>query len=362
MNGWPQVALMTVGPVVFLLPLRAQTYYAPNLGQLEAAVAKHSVQIDYLERRVDKLEGSGGPAPAPPAPNPGGGMPVGGSYIVQPGDSLSAIAARYGVSVNSLRSVNGLNSDNLVIGQRLVIPGSDVPAPQPSPPPSSGGGYVSHRVVRGDTLSGLARRYRTSIGAIQSANGLSSANVIREGAILRIPSSGGSGGYVPSPSTPPSSGGTFYHTLASGETIYGLSRRYGVSADSIMSANRISNPSSLSIGRKLLIPRGGGSAPAPSPQPPPPVSNPGYPAPQPTPQPTPTPTPTPTPAPQPPPGQSMYYYVAPGETAATIAEGFNISVSDLLRLNGFTSSSQVRAGERIRVPMDSFNGGLGSPY
>ena len=104
------------------------------------------------------------------------------THTVQSGDVLSKIAKRYGVSVSSLMQANNLSSAHkLSIGQRLKIPaGGSAASAAPS--------YVSHTVQQGQTLSAIARRYGTSVGSIQRTNNLRSAHSIRVGQVLRIPS------------------------------------------------------------------------------------------------------------------------------------------------------------------------------
>lgn len=100
-----------------------------------------------------------------------------GVYEVRKGDTLSSIARRHGTSVSALRKVNGIsNVRGLQIGQVIKLPGSA----------RSSGGFVSHRVRSGQTLSSIAKRYGSSVRAIQNANGLSSSR-IKVGQILRIP-------------------------------------------------------------------------------------------------------------------------------------------------------------------------------
>lgn len=104
------------------------------------------------------------------------------THTVKSGDVLSNIAKRYGVSVSAIVRENRLkNAHSLRIGQRLSIPsgGSAAPAPR----------YVSHRVQQGQTLSAIARRYGTTVGSILASNDLKSAHRIRVGQVLRIPSS-----------------------------------------------------------------------------------------------------------------------------------------------------------------------------
>ncbi|MCD8482659.1 MAG: LysM peptidoglycan-binding domain-containing protein [Verrucomicrobia bacterium] len=100
-------------------------------------------------------------------------------HVVQRGDTLSGLAQRYNVSVADLRVVNNLQSDVIRVGQRLSIPRSGVAAAASALP-------SVHVVQRGDTLSGIARRYQTTIAEIQQLNGLQSTR-ITIGQQLRIP-------------------------------------------------------------------------------------------------------------------------------------------------------------------------------
>ena len=106
-------------------------------------------------------------------------------YTVRPGDTLSAIAARLGVSTTSLASANGLANPNLIrAGQQLKVPGS-----------SSGGGSTSsavHVVRPGETLMGISIRYGVKMSVIAAANGMTSLNLVYAGQRLRIPSAGSS--------------------------------------------------------------------------------------------------------------------------------------------------------------------------
>ena len=114
------------------------------------------------------------------------GSPGWGLYTIRQGDTLSDIAARYHTSVAKLVKVNRLpgNGNLIYAGESLKVPG----AGGSSSGGSTGG--RSHLVVRGDTLSGIAARYGVSQTALASANGIGRNNIVMLGATLRIPRGG----------------------------------------------------------------------------------------------------------------------------------------------------------------------------
>ena len=79
------------------------------------------VILDQLAKELATMSGSHGGAGGG-ASNPSGGAANGGEYVVQKGDTLSAIAKNNGVTITDLKKANNLTSDSLKIGQKLVIP------------------------------------------------------------------------------------------------------------------------------------------------------------------------------------------------------------------------------------------------
>jgi LysM repeat protein len=130
------------------------------------------------------------PAPEPTAtqtqpPAPSGRV----TYKVQSGDTLSSIAAKYGITWQDLAQANGLNSrSTLRVGQELVIPGKGgAVAP---PPPTAASAPTKYVVKSGDTLSSIAARYGITWQELAQANGLTSSSRLRVGQELIVPVKG----------------------------------------------------------------------------------------------------------------------------------------------------------------------------
>lgn len=121
----------------------------------------------------------------------------GGVHVVQRGETLSQIARAYGVSTAALAQANGISNPNFIyVGQRLTIPG----AAGSSGGASASGGV--HVVQRGENLSTIAARYGTTVAALARANGISNPNHIFVGQRLVIASGAASPAPRPAPSQP----------------------------------------------------------------------------------------------------------------------------------------------------------------
>jgi LysM repeat protein len=103
------------------------------------------------------------------------------TYTVKRGDTLSAIAKRYGTTVNTLASINGIkNVNSLRIGQVLKIKGNVI-ASTPNNTKT-----VYHKIVSGDSVSKLAKQFGSSIANIKSWNGLDKNYTIYVGKTIRV--------------------------------------------------------------------------------------------------------------------------------------------------------------------------------
>jgi LysM repeat protein len=143
-------------------------------------------------------------------------------HIVRSGDTLSRISLRYGVSVVSILAANpSITNPNLIFtGTTILIPHQDTTPTTPTPPTPEGptatprptstprptpepGTEQQYRVVRGDTLGTIARRFGTTISAIAQRNRIVNANLIYAGQVLIIPVRGGGSTPTPPPGSTP---------------------------------------------------------------------------------------------------------------------------------------------------------------
>lgn len=86
------------------------------------------------------------------------------TYTVQKGDNLYSIANKYNTTVNEIKSLNNLTSNNLYIGQQLRIP-------------TNASGNITYTVQKGDNLYSIARKYNTTVNEIKRKNNLTSNNL-----------------------------------------------------------------------------------------------------------------------------------------------------------------------------------------
>lgn len=154
-------------------------------------------------------------------------------YIVQSGDSLWSISRKFGISVDKLKEINNLSGNLLSVGQKLLIKDTS----------SSEDVGVYYTVKAGDTLYGIANAYGLSVDELKSMNGLKNNN-LSIGQLLLV---SGTGEIVD---------GTDYDTyvVKSGDNLYAIARRYGVTVDKLKDINNLSS-NLLSVGQKLLVPK-----------------------------------------------------------------------------------------------------------
>lgn len=216
-------------------------------------------------------------------------------YEVRAGDTLAGIASDNDTTVAELIDLNDIGNPDLIrVGQILTLP-SEL-------------GPITHTVVPGDTLAGIAAEYGVAISDITGSNTLPNPDFLRIGQILTIPGDAGSGGQA-RPTV-----ATTTHIVSAGETLDSIARRYGTSVDAIAAVNGITNPSQIYVGTQLTI---GGAPP---------------------------------PAPGTAPAGTSSYVVRPGDTLASIARRFDTSIDALTTSNGLVDADLIRIGQELEVP------------
>jgi len=114
------------------------------------------------------------------------------TYIVEEGDTLTAIAGKFGIDMLYLMEINNLSNGVIFVGQELIVPPPNAVAPTGTPVPSGlpRGRIIEVRVIANDSLNGLASKYNSTVEAILEANKdiLKDANsVLFIGQMLKIP-------------------------------------------------------------------------------------------------------------------------------------------------------------------------------
>ena len=260
---------------------------------------------------------------------------AGGQYTVQAGDTLYGISRKAGVSVDQLLTVNGLSTSSVIRpGQSLSL---GTPAKQTNSTVAttvstksvsntastrtSGGNYI---VQPGDTLYSIARRSGMSLNTLLSINGLSQSSVIFPGQSLTVGQSDGrtvSAGYTPSKTTATSTSTSGTYTVQAGDTLYSIARRSGMSLNTLLSINGLSQSSVIRPGQTLSVSGNASQATA---------------------------------------TQVSYqsagstsgngtYTVKAGDTLYRIAYNHGISLTTLLSINGLSETSTIRPGQQLVV-------------
>ena len=154
------------------------------------------------------------------------------TYTVQKGDTLYKIASQYNTTVDILKKINNLSSNILSIGQKIKLPSTEIiniPA-----------SLETYTVKSGDTLYSIAKKFDTTVDKIKSQNSLS-ADALTVGQVLKIPS-------VISVTKPSK---TNVYTVEPGDTLYSLAREFNTTVNNLKSLNNLIT-NNLVIGQTII--------------------------------------------------------------------------------------------------------------
>ena len=210
------------------------------------------------------------------------------TYIVQRGDTLSEIAARFGTTVSELVRLNNIADPNRIYeGDRLIIRAG------------TSTGATTYTVQRGDTLSEIAERYGTTVNELVRLNNIADRDLIYPGQVLIIRENGST--------TPPS--GTITYTVQRNDNLTSIAARFGTTVSELVRLNNISNPNLIYPGQVLIIRENGSDIP----------------------------------------DGAQTYTVQQGDTLSEIAARYGTTVNELVRLNNIADRDLIYPGQVLII-------------
>ncbi|MCT9871714.1 LysM peptidoglycan-binding domain-containing protein [Paenarthrobacter aurescens] len=184
----------------------------------------------------------------------------------------------------------------------------------------------TYTIVRGDTISAIARRFNLDTNALLQLNKLTATTLIYPGQSIKLTGAATPAPAQPAaPSAPSAPNNATVYTVVSGDTLGAIAAKHGVPLSSIFSWNNLNGSSIIYPGQKIKV--SGGSAPsAPA-----------------------APTPAPAPAPAPLAGTGTYTIKA-GDTLSSIASRHGVSLSALMTANKVTATTVIYPGQKLTIP------------
>ena len=250
------------------------------------------------------------------------------------GEAMSALVGRFVLENGNLRDVAAPASPAPEAAPAAPAPEAAPAAPAPAP--AAPAPVSTYTVVRGDSLSGIASRFGTTSRNLMSLNGITNANLIRVGQVIKLsadaaPAAPAPAAPAPAAPAPTATAAPTTYTVVARDTLSGIASRFGTTTRNLMSLNGITNANRLRIGQVLTIV--GAAAPA--------APAPAAPAPA-------TPAPAPA-APAPNASGTTSYTVVARDTLSGIASRFGTTTRNLMSLNAITNANSIRIGQIITV-------------
>ena len=186
-----------------------------------------------------------------------------------------------------------------------LLPAAHVAAANPAPH-----GWTTYRVRSGDTLVGIAARFRTTVGTLAARNHVRNARALMVGTVLSVPRTS-----APAKAAPRSKAGSQVYVVRNGDTLYGIATRFRVPLASLLKANHFSTRSLILPGQRIVVRATAGKAAAPRSQ-----------------------------------AASSTYRVRAGDTLSSIAARHHTTISAIARASKISSRAFIYPGQVLRVP------------
>jgi D-gamma-glutamyl-meso-diaminopimelic acid endopeptidase CwlS len=294
-----------------LTTLTASAFLCQTLGAAEPTMEALNSRINALESRITTLEAvmksdsssysysNAAVLEATKSSQASATSATNGTYVIQDGDTLGKIAEKFKIERKSLLEANRLSEGQpIYIGETLMIPGA-APAPAPTPdanmaeagkpvearkdsvvigetkkpettpvPAPAPVATRTHKIVKGDTLTSVGKKYGTSVESIKSANGLRS-DTISLGQTLKIPSTQTASIETESaPETKQEQTSAFqydnellraeetygYYTVNKGDNLYALARDFFTTMSELQRINRLGASTTIFPGSEIIVP------------------------------------------------------------------------------------------------------------
>ena len=246
------------------------------------------------------------------------------TYQVVKGDTLWSISQKYNTSIEQILVLNGIKNKN------ILSPGQIIKIPLNNSQITAKKDYITHIVKKGETLWSIAQKYNLEISSLLTINNFIDPHLISIGQEIKIPLSKNVISNKPlskqkiaqenknKDSNQNENLNSLIHIVKAGDSLWSISRKYGVSSEVIAEVNNLKDEDLLSIGQRLEIPAiGGGISGKEKEQ-----------------QPT-----------------MLTYTVVKGDTLWSISKKFDVKMSSIISTNHLKQISRLSIGQKLKIPI-----------
>jgi len=250
------------------------------------------------------------------------------TYQVVKGDTLWSISQKYNTSIEQLLIYNNINNKN------ILSPGQIIKMPLNNLQVTKEVDYITHTVKKGETLWSIAQNYNLGINSILAINDFVNPHLISIGQEIKIPSPKSivSNKNLSEQKTVQENENensnqneslkSLIHIVKTGDNLWSISRKYGVSAEVIAEVNNLKNKDLLSIGQRLEIPAIGGGVSKKEKEQEPTI---------------------------------IIYTVVKGDTLWSISKRYDVKMNSIISANDLKEISRLSIGQNLKIPITNID-------